>query len=217
MALFLLSGVYQKCLWHSLTLFELIVNHLNSGNWREVYSTSEHDLINDFFRPALASSVRYDRGVGFFSSSWVREAAEGLAEFACNDGKARWVTSPILDKRDWAALSDGTENQVNSILAEGISKNVEAIKNEIIRETLSALAWMVSDGILEFKLACPRNKLSGDFHSKYGIFYDNKGDRLCFNGSYNDNAWAHQRRNYIRLSVLGTCLGEIRQKLRGAV
>ena len=49
------------------------------------------------------------------------------------------------------------------------------------------MAWMVSDGILEFKLACPRNKLSGDFHSKYGIFYDENGDRLCFNGSYNDS------------------------------
>jgi superfamily II DNA or RNA helicase len=160
---------------------------LKSVNWKRVYSTSEHNLINDFFKPALKSSVRYDRGVGFFSSSWVREAAEGLAEFAYNDGKARWVTSPILAEKDWDALIKGTENEVNSMLGHLMLRNIEAMKDELVRETLSALAWMVSDGIIEFKLACPRNKLSGDFHSKFGVFYDAHGHRIGFNGSYNDS------------------------------
>jgi len=33
--------------------------------------TSSADLIADFFVPALAQSVRYDRGVGYFSSGWL--------------------------------------------------------------------------------------------------------------------------------------------------
>ena len=160
---------------------------LKSRSWRRIYSTSENNLIDDFFKPALKASVRYDRGVGFFSSSWVKQAAEGLAEFACNDGKARWVTSPILAENDWDALLKGTEHEVNSVLENLMVKNVEAIKNELVRETLSALAWMVSDEIIEFKLACPRNKLSGDFHSKFGVFYDGQGDRIGFTGSYNDS------------------------------
>ena len=40
--------------------------------------SSTHDLIADFFVPALKASVRYDRGVGFFSSGWLRIAAEGM-------------------------------------------------------------------------------------------------------------------------------------------
>ena len=140
-----------------------------------------------FFRPALGASVRYDRGVGFFSSSWVREAADGLANFACNDGKARWVTSPILDQKDWDALIRGSKSETRSLLDTLIVKNVDIIKNELTRDTLSSLAWMISDGIISFKLACPRNKLSGDFHSKFGLFYDAYGNKLCFSGSYNDS------------------------------
>lgn len=160
---------------------------LNEIKWKSVFATSQDNLIEDFFRPALAASIRYDRGVGFFSSSWVREAAEGLANFACNDGKARWVTSPILDQKDWDALIRGSKSETSSLLDTLIVKNVDIIKNELTRDTLSSLAWMIADGIIDFKLACPRNKLSGDFHSKFGLFYDAYGNKLCFSGSYNDS------------------------------
>ena len=161
--------------------------NLKSVDWKRVYTTSEDDLINDFFKPALKNSIRYDRGVGFFSSSWIQEAAEGLAEFACNDGKARWITSPILDKKDWEALLKGSEAENDKALSTFMVNNVNVLKEKITRERLSALAWMVSDGILDFKLACPRHKLCGDFHSKFGVFYDENGDKIGFNGSYNDS------------------------------
>jgi hypothetical protein len=55
-------------------------------------------------------------------------------------------------------------------------------------ETLSALAWLVADGILSFKLALPRNKLErGEFHDKFGVFTDAEGNQVSFNGSYNDS------------------------------
>jgi hypothetical protein len=47
-----------------------------------VLNTSTNDIIRDFFNPALKASVRYDRGVGFFSASWLRLAAKGMTEFA---------------------------------------------------------------------------------------------------------------------------------------
>ena len=47
-----------------------------------VLDTSTNDSIREFFNPALAVSVRYDRGVGFFSASWLRLAAKGMTEFA---------------------------------------------------------------------------------------------------------------------------------------
>lgn len=50
--------------------------------------------------PALGASVRYDQGIGFFSAGWLRVAAEGMAASAHNSGRARWVTSPILNEEN---------------------------------------------------------------------------------------------------------------------
>ena len=44
-------------------------------------NTSDHDLIRDFFAPALAQAVRYDRGVGYFSSGWLHLATPQVYGF----------------------------------------------------------------------------------------------------------------------------------------
>ncbi|RLC70297.1 MAG: DNA phosphorothioation system restriction enzyme, partial [Chloroflexi bacterium] len=68
------------------------------------------------------------------------------------------------------------------------------------QETLSALAWLVADGILDFRLALPRNKLErGDFHDKFGIFTDADGNQVSFNGSYNDSIQG--TRNYESIKI----------------
>jgi DNA phosphorothioation system restriction enzyme len=150
--------------------------------------TSSADLVDDFFVPALMRSVSYDRGVGFFTSGWIRQASAGLVAFAENGGKARWVTSPILDENDWEALKTGDEARINATLRRALEDTVPDLARCLESDTLSALAWMVADGLLEFRLALPREKLSGgEFHDKFGIFTDEDGERMSFNGSYNDS------------------------------
>ena len=39
---------------------------------------SDQDLFRDFFVPALTHAFRYDRGVGYFASGWLRLAAQGM-------------------------------------------------------------------------------------------------------------------------------------------
>lgn len=53
--------------------------------WSTFLTTSDHDLIADFFAPALTHAWRYDRGVGYFSSGWLRLAARGMVagRFVC--------------------------------------------------------------------------------------------------------------------------------------
>ena len=47
---------------------------------------------------------------------------------------------------------------------------------------------MVADEVIDFRLALPHSKLDdGEFHDKFGIFEDENGDRVSFNGSYNDS------------------------------
>ena len=62
---------------------------------------------------------------------------------------------------------------------------------------------MVADGVLEFRLAVPREKLNGgEFHDKFGIFTDAEGNRVSFNGSYNDSIQG--LRNYESIRVFSS-------------
>jgi superfamily II DNA or RNA helicase len=153
-----------------------------------VIDTSSTNIVTDFFIPALAESIRYDRGVGYFSSSWLKLTAKGMVKFATNGGRARWITSPILSPGDWAALELGDQARGDPILLAALERNIKDLQASLEEETLSALAWMVADGILTFKLALPVNKLvGGDFHDKFGRFVDNDGNQVCFMGSHNES------------------------------
>ncbi len=165
-----------------------------------VVDTSSHDIIADFFAPALAASVRYDRGVGFFSSGWLRIAAKGMHQFASNGGRARWVTSPILDEADWESMQMGNAARSDIALHDALTRNIADLAGALERDTLSALAWMVADEIITFKLALPGNKLErGNFHDKFGIFTDTEGNQVSFNGSYNDSIQG--TRNYESIKI----------------
>jgi DNA phosphorothioation system restriction enzyme len=161
--------------------------------------TSRNDLVRDFFGPLLKACTRYDRGVGYFTSGWIRANSQGLLEFAKNGGHARWITSPILDERDVDALLAGHEAHANPLLKEKMRATVVDLARALDETTLEALSWMVADGILEFRIAIPRNKLTGDFHDKFGVFSDGGGRQVAFNGSYNDSIQG--LRNYESIKI----------------
>ena len=173
---------------------------LSTITFPPILDTSSGDIIRDFFNPALVASVSYDRGVGFFSASWLRLAAKGMTEFAANSGRARWVTSPILSETDWEAMQEGSAARQDDVLKQALELSINDLKKTLEQETLSALAWLVADGIVDFKLALPRNKLDqGEFHDKFGIFTDSEGNQVSFNGSYNDSVQG--TRNYESIKI----------------
>src|SRR5579872_2231340 len=155
-----------------------------------VMATSTVDIIRQFYVPALSRSVSYDRGVGFFSSKWLELAAEGLSGLASNGGIARLVASPILEAQDWEALKRGTQAQSDPILFAALQKAVTSLERELKSDTLSAIAWMIADGLLEVRLAVPTGDLDGDFHDKFGVFHDESNDEIAFHGSPNDSKQA---------------------------
>jgi superfamily II DNA or RNA helicase len=164
-----------------------------------VMSTSTRDVIREFYVPSLTASVSYDRGVGFFSSKWLELAAEGLAALAENGGTARLVASPILDAADWEALKKGNAAQTDPLLYEALKLAVKSLESELRASTLSAIAWMIADGLLQVQLAVPVGDLDGDFHDKFGIFRDEGGDEVAFHGSPNDSRQAFH--NYESISI----------------
>ena len=162
--------------------------------------TSSTDLIREFFIPALSNSICYDRGVGYFSSGWLRLASQGMVEFAANGGHARWVTSPILSVLDWEVLLAGDAARSDCALLEALDCDIATLSETLEKNTLSALAWMVADEMLDFNSRVPYHKLEqGDFHDKFGIFTDAEGNHVSFNGSYNDSVQGN--RNYESIKV----------------
>jgi hypothetical protein len=60
---------------------------------RNQYRSDRHNLLADFYIPALERALTYDRAVGFFSSTSL-SAAKGIMALIRFGGKMRLVASP---------------------------------------------------------------------------------------------------------------------------
>ena len=163
------------------------------------FATSTHNLLAQFYVPALSCASTYDRGVGYFTSNWLRLAASGLSIFAGNGGKARIIASPKLDRDDCAALNQGTDARNDPALRAALEGTLTDLEHDLAHDTLAAIAWMVADGLLEFRIAIPTGELDGDFHDKFGVFRDGESSSVAFHGSPNDSEKAFH--NYESISV----------------
>lgn len=151
-------------------------------------NTSDNNFSRELYEPCLKWATTYDRGVGYFSSGWIMINAKGMADFASRCGKARWITSPILSESDYLAMSGDLDNpEIADFFRDIINRNIDELVLQLEENTLNALAWMIYDGIIEFRFAVPKRQLiDGDFHDKFGIFSDGE-NTLSFSGSVNDS------------------------------
>lgn len=168
--------------------------------------TSTDDVIRSFFEPALKASISYDRGVGFFTSGWLRIAARGLEGFAANGGKARFLVSPHLNEEDWRAIRKGEEAGRDHELCEQLLRIVEQLKSLSEDSGVVLLSALIAAETLEFRLAIPRRALDDDFHDKFGVICDASGDRIAFHGSQTDSHQAY--RNFEAISLYYSWLGD---------
>ena len=165
----------------------------------ESLDTSEDDVVGDLYLPAMSAAVRYDRGVGYFTSGWLTYAAEGLAALAENGGKMRLITSPHLSAEDWSAVKQGEDAKSDPHILSTLNGVIDDLEGAAKSEPLRVLAWMIADGLLDMRIAVPTAKLSGDFHIKIGVFEDSQGDYIAFNGSPNETIGGFQ--NFEKLHV----------------
>ncbi|MGO1000109.1 DEAD/DEAH box helicase family protein [Lysobacter sp. CA196] len=178
---------------------------------KPLFNTSTDEVEREFLIPALQRSLLYDRGVGFFSSAWLRRVSHGLIALASQAGKARIIASPILSPEDWAALRQGIDAQLDPKLHAELAKSVEDLAGDLPQDSVALLAWMVADELLEFRIATPANNLDGDFHDKFGQFHDAYGNVVAFHGSPNDSEKAFH--NYESISCFYSWL-DSREKQR---
>ena len=107
--------------------------------------------------PFLGQAVAYDRVTGYFSSSALAIAAEGISRFIAHGGKMRLVVGAQLSDEDVRAVLDG------AALAEIIAKRLEQAPLEaadaIAQHRLATLAYLVREGRLEMKVGVPLDHL----------------------------------------------------------
>lgn len=149
-------------------------------------TTTRDDPIAVLFNPLLQRAVCYDVAVGYFSSAWIRDAASGIAALAANGGASRWVISPSLSRDDWELLSTVSSTEERQAVIESAARyEYTALQQALAEDTRIALAWLIRDRIIRFRIAVPKNALSGIFHAKMGVFSDAEGNQVAFSGSYN--------------------------------
>ena len=147
--------------------------------------TSGYDEPKDFFTEALIESCNFGLGLGFFSSSGIRSLSYGFALFIANGGKMRVVMNHILSKEDKEVIENGQKHLIedfeDNILCD-IKKLIETLSKED-EQFFRCLSYLISVDRIKF-LATISTK-GGLGHDKYGIFKDEKGNKVAFIGSAN--------------------------------
>lgn len=160
---------------------------LNTLNLRQSYRSDQHDIIREFYVPCLSVSTHYRRAVGFFSSTALSVAAKGLHTFLRGGGRMELVASPILSPEDVAAINQGYANRIQ-VEERALIAALDQEFDRIAKERLGLLAWLISWGRLEVKVAVLREGgQPGVYHEKMGIFSDGQ-NFVAFTGSPNESA-----------------------------
>ena len=76
-------------------------------NLKEEYRSLQDDIVREFYIPVLNNSIKYQRAVGFFSSSALIEITQGIAGLVKNGGIIQLVVSPFLSEDDVLAIEKG--------------------------------------------------------------------------------------------------------------
>jgi superfamily II DNA or RNA helicase len=174
----------------------------------QAYSTSDAALLDEFLVPALSRSHRYDRAVGFFSSSLIALLPATMADFVQGEGRMRLVCSPHLSETDLKWL--GLDAEPLPVSDEDVVKQLTALADadDLAAALIRAMSSLVHHGALEVKFARPAFG-TGIFHDKVGILSDECDHRLSFVGSANETAAAWSGLgNHEQIETFASWLGE---------
>lgn len=161
---------------------------LRDLQYRGVYKSDLHNILEDFYLPALSVADRYDRAVGYFSASTISYAAQALSTFVKHGGQIRLVLGAFSDKDDIEAVKEGHRlREIADRLGAEMLAHVEGASDELFQNRFDTLAWLVAHGRLDIKIALRER---GMYHDKVGIIGDAAGDKVVFSGSANESTHA---------------------------
>lgn len=150
------------------------------------YRSGKSNVIGDFYIPVLSHAVKYQRAVGFFSSTALIQIARGISELVSNGGKIQLIVSPRLSKEDIYAIKTGYDRR-EEIINNAIMREFKEPTSYFDSERLNMLATLIASDRLDIKVAFTedQNQL-GIYHEKMGLMYDSENNVIAFSGSTNE-------------------------------
>ena len=149
------------------------------------YSSGLQHGPKEFFTEALIESKSFDLGLGFFSTSGIRCLAYGFALFIANGGRMRVVINHILSEQDKLAIEKGQSGIIDSF-EDKILNNVTQLCSTLSRQDeqfFNCFSYLISIDRIEFVATVSTQ--GGLGHDKYGVFTDERGNKVAFSGSAN--------------------------------
>ena len=167
------------------------MNKLSDLNLKPSYHKGADNIAEGFYLPCMSLANRYDRAVGFFSSTIFIIAWESLKDFIKNGGKMRIVCSPVLSPEDQIAIDGGYEEKFAHAQGDLWIAEIERLmEDEYLSKPTKVLATLIAMDVIDFKIAFISQQSSARhkkiFHDKVGIFKDASDNVVVFKGSMNE-------------------------------
>ena len=156
-------------------------------NLKSSYSSIRDNLIEDFYNKILSEAIEYNRVTGYFNSKSLALAAKGLKNFIKNNGKMKLLCGTQLSKEDVNAIINASE--IVDKISENFLKDIDNVSDDLEKNHLKLLAWMVDNNYLDIKIGIVKNEfgyVGGILHEKTGILHDKEGNSILFSGSNNE-------------------------------
>jgi len=144
------------------------------------YESKKDDVIKSFYIPLLLNAKEYKRVSAYFSKDILKLYSKGIEAIGLSQGKIKFVFSHEIDQQTFDAIKQGYQSK----------KSVDNIKLELENledsEEISNLAYLISIGLLEIKIAFSEE---GILHDKFGFISDGENE-VYFRGSANETVAA---------------------------
>lgn len=171
---------------------------LKDKSIQHVYSSSGTDLTPfHFFNDALSNSTKFDLGLGFFSTASINVLSVGFANFIVNGGVMRLYINQFLSEEDYKVISSSTPVEIDKKILSDFYKLRETLSNRD-EHFFNCLSYLISENRVEIRIVIP--KTGGIAHQKFGVFSDEEGNKIAFNGSLNFTASALLSKNIEAIS-----------------
>lgn len=157
---------------------------------QRTYEGPGSELLSRFVLPCLREAERYDRVTSWFTVKSLVAIGAGIEQLWRRGGGMRLVIgihdvpAPLaLAASEGSQLSEEIERLRSLLLAD-----VTALQDELARNTIATIAWMLQDGLLQVRIAAVRGADSQHavFHPKRFIFVDAAGHVVSAEGSPNE-------------------------------
>ena len=142
-----------------------------------------------FFNLALSNSISFDLGLGFFSSACFNVLSYGFAKFISNGGTMRLYINHYLTEEDFDLFSHEPDDVIERRVLNDFEEILKVLSKRD-KHFFNCLAFLIRNERIQIKVVIPK---TGMAHQKMGVFTDEDGAQVGFDGSTNFSASALAR------------------------